>query len=66
MLGAPEVTNGNDDDKNNIPNMNCLCKNCCSNRDQLIIDIKGPVSQRSQDRSRFKVLSMKIINALES
>ena len=45
--------------------MNFLCKNCCSNRDQLIINKKGPVTKRSQDRSRFKVLSMKIINALE-
>ena len=66
MLGAPMVTNFNDDDKNNIPNMNFLCKNCCSNRDQLIINNKGPVSQRSQDGSKLKVLSMKIINALEN
>ena len=46
--------------------MNVLCKNCCSNRDQLKINYKGLVSQRSQDKCRLKVLSMKIINELEN
>ena len=46
--------------------MNVLCKNCCSNRDQLKINYKGLVRQRSQDKCRLKVLCMKSINELEN